>query len=101
MNQLLNENKQWIDETWTKIEKKLKHVVKNNKYTIPGKSKDGKYIDSSTPSGIGNWTNGFWPGMMWLMYDATGDEDYKESAEYGENAHPAAGKYKNSAVPIL
>lgn len=86
MNQLLNENKQWIDETWAKIENKLKQVVKRNKNTIPSRVEDGRYVDSSSWEAIGNWTNGFWPGMMWLMYDATGDEEYKESAEYGENA---------------
>ena len=86
MNNLLNENKQWIDDAWAKVEKKLKRVVKTAKYTIPSKSVDGKYDDCSGEKAIANWTNGFWPGIMWLMYDATGDEDFKESAEYGENA---------------
>ena len=86
MNNLLNENKQWIDETWAKVEKKLKRVVGTAKYTIPSKTINGKYNDCSTEKAIGNWTNGFWPGIMWLMYDATGDEEFRESAEYGENA---------------
>ena len=33
------------------------------------------------PGGIGFWTNGFWPGMLWQMYSATEDEIYKETAE--------------------
>ena len=27
------------------------------------------------------WTNGFWTGMLWLAYELTGEEKYKETAE--------------------
>ncbi|GEN55546.1 glucuronyl hydrolase [Halolactibacillus alkaliphilus] len=27
------------------------------------------------------WTNGFWTGVLWLSYEATGDNKYKELAE--------------------
>jgi unsaturated chondroitin disaccharide hydrolase len=27
------------------------------------------------------WTNGFWPGMLWLMYDDTKDTQYRAAAE--------------------
>lgn len=27
------------------------------------------------------WTNGFWAGLLWQMYHATGKEAYKENAE--------------------
>jgi rhamnogalacturonyl hydrolase YesR len=32
---------------------------------------------------IGNveWTNGFWTGMLWLAYEATGAQRYREAAE--------------------
>jgi unsaturated chondroitin disaccharide hydrolase len=26
------------------------------------------------------WTSGFWPGILWIVYDMTGDEKYKEAA---------------------
>ncbi|MDF2926496.1 MAG: glycosyl hydrolase [Paenibacillaceae bacterium] len=26
------------------------------------------------------WTSGFWPGILWVMYEATGKENYKEAA---------------------
>lgn len=86
MEKLLNQNKQWIDETWEKIDEKLKKVVARNKYIIAGYTENGKYKDCSKEAGIGNWTNGYWPGIMWLMYDATGDVNYREVAEYGEKA---------------
>ncbi len=26
------------------------------------------------------WTSGFWPGLLWIMYDVTGEERYKDVA---------------------
>ncbi|MBB3109794.1 unsaturated chondroitin disaccharide hydrolase [Paenibacillus phyllosphaerae] len=37
---------------------------------------DGIYDDSSTDW----WTSGFWPGILWVMYDMTGRSHYKEAA---------------------
>ena len=34
--------------------------------------------------GICWWTNGFWPGEMWLMYRMTGEERYRREAERAE-----------------
>lgn len=28
------------------------------------------------------WTTSFWPGMLWLVYELTGDEVYRHAAEY-------------------
>ena len=82
MEKILNENKQWIDETWEKIEKKLSVVSQLSKNKIPSTSVDGVHNDLTEAPGA--WTNGFWPGMMWLMYVATKEEKYKEAAEYCE-----------------
>ena len=82
MEKILNENKQWIDETWEKIEKKLSVVSELSKNKIPSTSVDGVHNDLTESPG--SWTNGFWPGMMWLMYVATKEEKYKEAAEYCE-----------------
>lgn len=38
------------------------------------------------PSGdIFWWTNGFWPGVMWLMYLISGNTQYRTEAEHAEN----------------
>lgn len=29
----------------------------------------------------GSWTSGFWPGILWYLYEYTGDESWKEAAE--------------------
>lgn len=31
--------------------------------------------------GIHDWTSGFWPGLLWYAYEASGDEDVKEYAQ--------------------
>lgn len=38
--------------------------------------KDGKYDNIGTDW----WTSGFWPGILWVMYDMTGKGHYKEAA---------------------
>ncbi|MFX3636246.1 MAG: glycoside hydrolase family 88 protein [Candidatus Pristimantibacillus sp.] len=37
---------------------------------------DGQYDDMRHDW----WTSGFWPGMLWILYDLTGEEKYKEAA---------------------
>lgn len=82
MDKFLCENKAWIDNVWKKIEKKLSVTAELSKNKIPYSTKDGIHDDySNSPAW---WTNGFWPGMMWLMYVATKDEKYKETAEIAE-----------------
>ncbi|WP_346237070.1 glycoside hydrolase family 88 protein [Niabella insulamsoli] len=44
---------------------------------MPKTFKDGK----SEASGTGWWTSGFFPGSLWLIYEATGDNEIKAIAE--------------------
>jgi unsaturated chondroitin disaccharide hydrolase len=39
---------------------------------------------SNINAGLNWWTNGFWGGMMWLMYNETGDQRYAEVARFSE-----------------
>ena len=89
MKKIINENKAWIDATWEKIEAKLSVTSVLSKNKIPYSTIEGVHDDciiSKVPHSIDWWTNGFWPGMMWLMYDATGEDKYREAAEYAECA---------------
>ena len=72
----------WVDATWEKIEKKLSVTSQLSKNKIPYTTKDGIHDDRTTE--LSWWTNGFWAALMWLMYDATGDEKYKKVAEVSE-----------------
>lgn len=83
-------NQEWLDDVYEKLLVKMKaecaRVGTNIPYTT---GEDGMYHDitqtpwGKTPDGgthVGFWTNGFWPGMLWQMYEATGDELYKTAA---------------------
>lgn len=74
---IISENQTFIDETWEKIAVKMKVVAPKNKDMIPYTARAGKAWEKTIPEG---WTNGFWPGIMWLMYVATKDDMYKDIA---------------------
>ena len=81
-------HKEWVDEIWTKINKKLEITAPRSKDKIPYTSVNGVHDDMSEI--IDMWTNGFWPGIMWLMYSETKNELYKNIAENVENKLDAA-----------
>ena len=65
-----------------KIRKKMKATVLHNSDVLPYTSIDGHFKDNKED--ICKWTNGFWPGILWLMYMDTNDSMYKEIAEHTE-----------------
>lgn len=91
MKGILEENRKWIDETWEKLDKKLKVVAQRSKDKIPYTAIDGVH-DDKLKNFAAWWTNGFWPGLMWVMYCGTKDEGYKAVAENGEKLLDAAFK---------
>ena len=77
--QIIKQNKEFIDETFAKIDKKLSKVTVKNRNKIPYSQKeDGSFDDYSTCPSM--WTNGFWGGLNMLMYDYTKNPDYLETA---------------------
>lgn len=76
-------DRQWIDEVWEKVNNKLKKVAVESKTKIPYTTINGVH-DNRAEGDIAWWTNGFWGGLMWLMYLDTKDELYKEVAEHNE-----------------
>ena len=81
---LTHEQVNWVEETWKKVEEKLSVVAVRSKDKIPFWSNDGMHDDCKDDR-ISCWTNGFWPGLMWLMYAATKDDRYRETAEHIED----------------
>ncbi len=76
---IIADNKAWIDEVFAKLDKKLSRTAVKSRNIIPYTTKDGQHDDKGAEY-IHGWTNGFWGGLMWLMYEATGNEDYKLTA---------------------
>lgn len=88
----MNQYEIWADEVTKKIRGKMDWVSVKNKDKIPYTTdKDGNYDDRSDETvswreddGLNWWTNGFWGGMMWLLYQDTGDEKYAMIARVSE-----------------
>ena len=76
---IINNNKEWIDEVWRKLDKKLSAAAVRNRGIIPYTSNEGCY-DNRGAANPAWWSNGFWGGMMWLMYTGTENEEYKKTA---------------------
>jgi unsaturated chondroitin disaccharide hydrolase len=82
-----------------KIEKKLSFAVSQMGDRNPEAAKDGRHFDNMP---LDWWTTGFWPGILWILYDMTGKEAFKEAAWpwderladvliYGEDFHHDVG----------
>ena len=83
MNTIIEQNKEWIDATWEKIENKLSRTAVKSRNKLPYTTINGTHNDKFVLD-PGYWTNGFWGGTMWLMYKATGNEEYRKTAERSE-----------------
>lgn len=90
MNKVIVENQKWIDATWEKIEAKLSHTAVKSRNKLPYTTVNGVHSDRNAEGNPHAWTNGFWGGLMWLMYQATGKEDYRITAERSEEMLDAA-----------
>ncbi len=91
-NFLTEEQLQWIDNTWENLDKKLSVVTQRSNSKFPFWSKDHMHNDTNADGGINCWTNGFWPGINWLMYVGTKNEDYRKTAENCEKLLDSAFK---------
>jgi unsaturated chondroitin disaccharide hydrolase len=53
--------------------------------SIPNNGVMPRNIDSSKTNWryvpVEDWTSGFWPGILWYIYEATGDEQWKKEAD--------------------
>lgn len=77
---LSQEEKNWVIELLNQIEQKMENVSKRSAHKIPYTTKDGVHDDRSHAKDICWWTNGFWGGLMWQLYEFSGKEFYKEIA---------------------
>ncbi len=69
----------WAEEALEKVTKKMECVHERSKDKIPYTTVNGVHDDHSK-NDIGWWTNGFWGGIMWQLYNVTKDERYKKTA---------------------
>lgn len=82
-------DQRWINELWNKVEKKLSQVVPSVETIFPYTTDEkGKYIPVMKDGqlNIHWWTNGFWGGMMWLAWQESKKEIYRQKALESEKA---------------
>lgn len=75
----------WLEETYEKIKAKLSAECDRVGDKIPYIAENGVYKEDKAETDIVWWTNGFWPGMLWQMYHATGEEKYLNTARRVED----------------
>lgn len=82
MISLINQqDQQWIVGLFNKLSVKMGSQNERIGSLIPHILENNHYKELDSPDGISWWANGFWPGMLWQMYNATKEEAYKQTAE--------------------
>lgn len=74
--------KEWAENEWQKCRKKITKTAERIKGDIPYTTVNKKY---QIRTDIDWWTNSFWAGILWFMFEETKDERFKEWAEDVEN----------------
>lgn len=77
-NKIVEENREWIDEIYTKLDKKLRIMANRSHVAVDGVDENGKHIPLSR---LNSWTSGFWGGLNAMMYEYTGAEEYLSCAK--------------------
>lgn len=79
--QLTDADRLWAEETYGKIREKISAECDRVGDRIPYIAEDGVYKEDKAETDIVWWTNGFWPGILWQMYHAEGEESFRKAAE--------------------
>ncbi len=74
--------KNW-QEIADRIIRKERETARRNRDRIPYTTEPPhRFNDYSAPDRIGWWTNGFWGGILWQLYAATGEDTFRDEAEH-------------------
>ena len=68
-----------LHNIYDEIISKLKKEAREIGSSFPHVGVNGKWDDMENKD-ITWWTNGYWPGILWQMYDITEDENFKNIA---------------------
>lgn len=70
-------NSEWTNEDiWKCILSKMETMLPKMKGKSPQISSSGIYDDMREDW----WTSGFWPGILWILYDITGKKEFMDEA---------------------
>lgn len=77
----MKESTDWVLEKLALFQKKYVVQLERLASQIPHYAKNGKYTQHMEEEDITWWTNGFLGGILWQLYDYSGDELYKQKAQ--------------------
>jgi len=73
-----------VEQIYAEVVEKITKTAPTIGSTFPHVGINGKW-DNMEIKDITWWTNGYWPGILWQMYDVTGDERFRSIAEECES----------------
>lgn len=79
---------QWAETVFEKIAAKMSASALRTTGILPYTSVGGRYAGHK--DGVNWWTNGFWAGLMWLLYARTNNALFRQTAEDAEELLDAA-----------
>lgn len=95
-NIFTQEERDWAEQIFQKTAPKLRAECERLQGRIPYEAVGGRYAADLAQENIAWWTNGFWGGILWQMYHATGEACYRASAEaVEEQLDRALCEYRN------
>lgn len=82
----------WAKNELEKVKEKIEWVSENNKYKLPYTTDENGIFDNRADAekkfriddGVNWWTNGFWAGILWLIYQDTKDNKFCDYARIQE-----------------
>ncbi|QAY68602.1 glycoside hydrolase family 88 protein [Paenibacillus protaetiae] len=72
---------EWLEQAWQRTVSKTMRSSARIGGGFPHASVNGRYVLEAPHW----WTAGFWPGLLWLVYEESGREELRELAEICEN----------------
>ncbi|MPW36075.1 glycoside hydrolase family 88 protein [Vibrio sp. B1Z05] len=78
----MKENILWVEQAWKDTFEKVKTTSQEMKVQFPSMTENGIYSDTHKPWA---WVVGFWPGLLWLLYEKQGYQPFKDIAIDREN----------------
>lgn len=79
-------NHEWLKTTYKNINVKLEAECTRMGDKIPYIAENGVYKTDMREQNLSWWTNGFWAGMLWQVYHASGNELFMEYARKTEES---------------
>lgn len=67
----------WVDEAWEQVYEKVKKTSVIIGDSFPSMTENDVYTCTND---TWRWVTGFWPGLLWLLYEDKGYEPFKEIA---------------------